>query len=220
VIPVAAFNQMTNVTKVTLPETVTSIGAYAFQDMTGLESLNSDVEGTYNLPLSIVEIGSYAFKGQSMIDFYVNGSLKKLFINAFSGVSIDNLYYGGFSIDNFNKIIIESGNSAFLDATRNYYLGINKISFNQNAITWASVRGVNAVRLSSDGESIWIPLTLDNGFMYFFVIPEGYENATLLFARFSEGTTVFNLESALAKTNEKALIFNTTYKLINWTTME
>jgi uncharacterized repeat protein (TIGR02543 family) len=220
VIPVAAFNQMTNVTKVTLPETVTSIGAYAFQDMTGLESLNSDVEGTYNLPLSIVEIGSYAFKGQSMIDFYVNGSLKKLFMNAFSGVSIDNLYYGGFSIDNFNKIIIESGNSAFLDATRNYYLGINKINFNQNAITWASVRGVNAVRLSSDGESIWIPLTLDNGFMYFFVIPEGYENATLLFARFSEGTTVFNLESALAKTNSKDLIFNTTYKLINWTTME
>jgi hypothetical protein len=113
-IPLAAFNQMAQVKRLTLHDGVTSIGSYAFQNMGGLQSINSDVDGTYNLSNNLNIIGSYAFYGHSITDIYINGSIKTLQDNAFNNATISNVNYGGYSEEYFNKIIITWTISTFL----------------------------------------------------------------------------------------------------------
>ena len=188
--------------------------------MRGLQSINSDVNGTYVLSNDLSVIGSYAFYGHSITDIYINGSIKTIQDNAFNNSSITNVYYGGYSEEYFNKINIGTGNNSFTETNRVYYTGINRITFNQNNITWASVNGVNVVLLTQNNSSVFVKMNQLTTFIFTFEVPLGFEEATIIFARFAVGTESFDLENAIAKTNSKDLIFNTTYKLINWTTME
>ncbi len=57
------FAHMTNVESITLPDTITQIGPQAFYDCISLKRINSNTDGTFNLPNSLKFIEQSAFYG-------------------------------------------------------------------------------------------------------------------------------------------------------------
>ena len=70
-----AFDSYTNLTSITIPDSVTSIGDYAFDDCTGLTSIT--------IPSSVTSIGYYAFSGcNNLRDVYITDVVAWLNISA------------------------------------------------------------------------------------------------------------------------------------------
>ncbi len=85
-IPVAAFNGCSFLEKVTLPDGVTGIGGYAFQNCSGLRQLNSEEEGTYNLPKNLTQISESVFKNNNFLkEVCVGTKIEIIGEAAFSG---------------------------------------------------------------------------------------------------------------------------------------
>lgn len=105
-IPVAVFNNCSFIETIYIPNEVTSIGGYAFQNCLNLRRLNSEQDGLYNLPKSLVELNNYAFYSNAMLEKVTVGS--KI-------VNIGNYVFSGcnslseFNSNNGNELIIPNG---------------------------------------------------------------------------------------------------------------
>ena len=85
-IPVAGFNNMSNLVTLTIPSGTTSIGAYAMQNATSLSKLNSEVSGTYNIPEFVIGIDENAFYGNmSANDLIIGENVTIIGEDAFYG---------------------------------------------------------------------------------------------------------------------------------------
>ena len=187
--------------------------------MSSLSTINSEVAGTYHMPLKLVTIGRYAFVNHSITIFDFQSAVFQIDEFAFENATIETIKYGGYSQVNFENI---SGynNQAFNDATLELYTGTNYIYFDQNNITWASVIGLNYAYLDNGIETTWLQLNYDEIIdLYYLIIPETFEESTILFARFNLGETIISIENALALTNISEIVFSTIYQLQNWTTV-
>lgn len=52
-----------DITGITIPSGVTTIGMYAFADCTSLKRVNSDIDGVFNIPSGVTSISIHAFDG-------------------------------------------------------------------------------------------------------------------------------------------------------------
>ncbi len=87
-IPDGLFQGMTYVESITLPDTITSIGANAFRGCTSLKRINSNVDGTFNLSNGLKTIGDSAFNGcTGLINANLGTSLLTIGTSAFKGCS-------------------------------------------------------------------------------------------------------------------------------------
>lgn len=87
-VPYKAFQSCHALEKITLAGTITEIGEYAFESCTALVMLNSDTEGTINIPETVVSIGNYAFcmAGSVVnVNFGENSKLETLGSYMFAG---------------------------------------------------------------------------------------------------------------------------------------
>ena len=101
----SAFRNCTSLTKVTIPDDATSIGAYAFYNCTGLASLNGT--NAFNIPESVITIGSYAFaECKSAATVVVGGSAVAIGEYAFQNCTL-------ISSLTLSKGITSIGNYAF-----------------------------------------------------------------------------------------------------------
>ena len=107
---VSSASNKPNVTKVTLGENVTNIGAYAFYNFVGINSII--------IPDSVTSIGSYAFNGcTGLKSVTVGKGVTNIGYYAFNGcINLKNVYYRGLLID-WGDITVGSGNNCLLDAT-------------------------------------------------------------------------------------------------------
>ena len=60
-LPVAAFNGCYFIETITIPNTVSSIGDYAFQNCSALKRFNSTTDGEFNVPVGVTTIGPNTF---------------------------------------------------------------------------------------------------------------------------------------------------------------
>ena len=99
-----------NVTKVTLGENVTDIGAYAFYNCVGINSII--------IPDSVTSVGSYTFNGcTGLKSVTVGKGVTSIGERAFYNcVNLENVYYCGLLI-NWGDITIADGNDNLLTAT-------------------------------------------------------------------------------------------------------
>ena len=114
----------------TIPENSTSLGSYAFADATSLKSINSDIDGTYNLPATITALGSYTFSNNTgLIRLNTSGNLVSIASYTLSGssnlTSVNSEEIGTFIIPDTVTTI---GQNAFY--------GVNNITKNPAAIYW------------------------------------------------------------------------------------
>ena len=102
------------VTNLVIPESVTSIKAYAFSGCSGLTSVT--------IPNSVTSIGDWAFSGCSGItNITIPESVTSIGASAFRGCAwLDKIYYQG-TAEDWNKIDIRSDNDKLTSATRYYY---------------------------------------------------------------------------------------------------
>ena len=88
-IPSSAFKNMSNVETITLCDSTTTIGAYAFQNCTSLKRLNSNTDGVFNIPTGVTEIKSYSFNGCSAaIRFTMGNEITAIRSYAFANCSL------------------------------------------------------------------------------------------------------------------------------------
>ena len=64
-VPIAAFKGCYMIEIITLPETLTSIGDYAFQDCSSLNSISGGMDGECSIPQGVITISQYAFQNCS-----------------------------------------------------------------------------------------------------------------------------------------------------------
>lgn len=97
-----------------IPDSVTTIGEYAFSGCTGLTSIT--------IPDSVTSIGNWAFSGCSgLTSITIPDSVRTINWRAFEECSgLEKVYYNGTEAQ-WNKIAINSDNSDLTNATRYYY---------------------------------------------------------------------------------------------------
>ena len=83
-----AFYMTSQLTKVTLPDTIRVIGDAAFQVSWGAPKITE-----LNLPKGLEEVGAYAFYG-IQVDFKLPSSLKRIGESAFAGTGITEVHFG------------------------------------------------------------------------------------------------------------------------------
>ena len=130
-IPVAGFNNMSNITTLRLPDIVTSIGAYAFQGMSSLATINSDTVGTYNIPIGVTAINENTFYENALLtDMVLEGEVTSIGANAFYGSGLETI-----SLQNATSI----GNNAFESVTTLTSIDLpNATSIGSNAFNGAT----------------------------------------------------------------------------------
>lgn len=104
--PVAVFNNCSFIETIYIPNEVTSIGGYAFQNCLNLRRLNSEQDGLYNLPKSLVELNNYAFYSNAMLEKVTVGmEIANIGNYVFSGCNL----LSEFNSNNRNEVIIPNG---------------------------------------------------------------------------------------------------------------
>ncbi len=120
-IPNSLFEDMTNVESITIPDTITVIGSNAFKGCISLKRINSDVDGTFNLPNGLKYIWQNAFKGcTGLTDAKLGTSLLTVGSSAFEDCT--NLV----SVELGDKVTL-IGSSAFKNCAK-----IRRINSNEN----------------------------------------------------------------------------------------
>jgi len=88
-IPTAAFNNCSFLETITIPNSTTSIGAYAFANCSGLKRLNSNVDGVFNIPNGVTQINEYTFDGCSLVTkFTLSNNVESIGKCAFRNCSL------------------------------------------------------------------------------------------------------------------------------------
>lgn len=108
----------------TIPDSVTSIGRYAFSGCSSITSIE--------IPDSVTSIGSYAFSGCSRLASVILGNnVMSIGYWAFDGcTSLETVYYKGSAVD-WSKISISSYNTR-LEYAKRYYYSENEPALNNN----------------------------------------------------------------------------------------
>ncbi len=97
----------------TIPETVTSIGAYAFDTRTDITNIT--------IPSGVTDIGIGAFEGTGLVGIIIPNTITKIDWIAFYGCSnLCTVFYTG-TAEQWNDIQIGEQNTELTSATRYYY---------------------------------------------------------------------------------------------------
>ena len=87
-IPNYAFQNCDLIATITIPNSVTSIGKYAFYNCSNLKRLNSNVDGVFNIPASVTEINIYTFYNCTSVEkVTLSNNVTLIDVYAFSGCS-------------------------------------------------------------------------------------------------------------------------------------
>ncbi len=106
-IPDSAFENCSFIEEINIPENVTSIGAYAFNNCTSLKRVNSDTDGEFNIPDKVKEIKSHAFFNCALIEGFTCKGIETIQESAFEGaISL-------ISADFSDAVLTSIGNYAF-----------------------------------------------------------------------------------------------------------
>ena len=113
-LPAYAFYDCSFIDSVTLPEETTVIGQYAFSGCDGLNTLNSSVKGTFNLPASLKTVSTRAFFGcESLVTLVLDEQLTAINNYAFSGaIALETVVVPETSS------LLTIGDSAFADCSK------------------------------------------------------------------------------------------------------
>lgn len=174
-VPSSCFAYLTNLVSLTIEEGVTSIGASAFRDCSGLT-------GSLTIPSSVTSIGAYAFRNCSGFTgpLTIPGSVTSIDISAFYGCTgfDDNLSYYGtsnpstytdvFSYSSFTKCSVPEGyvddNFCGLPVSFSHYLTVSPTSHDfgtdvtsRNFAVGLGNEGVwvNRLAITVDSSSAW-----------------------------------------------------------------
>jgi len=129
-------------TSYTIPNSVTSIGSYAFYSCDSLTSVT--------IPNSVTNIGSHAFYScDSLTSVTIPNSVTSIGDYAFYWCdSLADVYYAG-SEDDWNDITIGSGNTYLTDATIHYNSSGSSSTTQSNTLT---VNSTNSAVISTGGQ--------------------------------------------------------------------
>ena len=119
-IPGKFLSDCVSIKKITIPESITSIGHYAFSGCESLEEIT--------IPKTVSYIGESAFKGCKMLKkIILPKKIYNIYTNTFLGCSsLSEIHYLG-TIDEWKKIDIEEGNYYLDDVTLHTYSCIEEI---------------------------------------------------------------------------------------------
>ena len=149
----AAFDKCEALTSITIPDSVTSIGKYAFRGCTGLTSItvasnnivydsrencnaivetdsNTLIQGCKNttIPDSVTNIGDWAFGHSSLTSITIPNSVTSIGNYTFYNcISLRDIYYTG-TAEEWSKIQIGSNNSPLYSAKKHF---LGKLSYTQ-----------------------------------------------------------------------------------------
>ena len=85
-IPEKAFYNCSNLTDIHISESLSEIKSYAFYGCSSLKSVNSSVDGVFNIPTGVIELKEYAFYGCSSIEvFSIGNGVSSIGNHAFDG---------------------------------------------------------------------------------------------------------------------------------------
>ena len=124
-----AFYGCSSLVSVTIPNSATTIGSNAF----GLCSSLSNV----TIPDSVTDIGGWAFDGcSSLASVTIPESVTSIGIYAFLRCSsLTDVYFGGTTEEQWNRISVADGNEALLNATIHYHTTVASGTCGEN-LTW------------------------------------------------------------------------------------
>ena len=124
-----AFYGCSSLVSVTIPNSATTIGSNAF----GLCSSLSNV----TIPDSVTDIGGWAFDGcSSLASVTIPESVTSIGIYAFLRCSsLTDVYFGGTTEEQWNRISVADGNEALLNATIHYHTTVASGTCGKN-LTW------------------------------------------------------------------------------------
>lgn len=83
-----AFADMTSLTTVSIPSTVTTINGYAFYN-TGLKRIEGQDEGYFRVPDTVENIYEGAFANTKFVNAYLGGNLQIIHASLFNGLALD-----------------------------------------------------------------------------------------------------------------------------------
>ncbi len=105
-IPLAAFNNCSFIETIYIPNEVTGIDGYAFQNCLNLRRLNSEQDGLYNLPKGLEKMSNYVFYNNALLEkVSVGTEIASIGDYAFSGCNL----LSEFNSNNGNELIIPNG---------------------------------------------------------------------------------------------------------------
>ncbi len=87
-VPVYAFKNCAFIESITVPETVTSIGSYAFYNCSGLSMLNSTTAGVFNIPAGVTQIYDYTFYKCLLLTEFTCEGVTSIGDHAFNGLPL------------------------------------------------------------------------------------------------------------------------------------
>ena len=108
------FSGCTSLTSIEIPNSVATIGDFAFENCTSLTNIV--------IPNSVTSIGEYAFRGcTSLTSIVIPNSVKSIGFNAFEDCNLKNVYYKG-TIEDWCNISFSSYHSTPMTYSNHFYM--------------------------------------------------------------------------------------------------